>query len=273
VTDGPFFLVDTMPAAGEFRLTGPEGRHAAAVRRLRIGETLVLTDGLGRYAAGTVLAVGRGELTVDLGASRMTERPAVRVTLVQALPKGDRGELAVELATEAGVDEIVPWAASRCVARWTADRADRGHARWQNAAREAAKQSRRSYVPVVHELATTAAVLARIRGAAGAVLLHEAAELPLTAAQLPVEGELLLVVGPEGGISDDELLGFREAGAAAVRLGPEVLRTSTAGAVALGALGVLTGRWGVPATGARSAPTTGSTTGARAAGSVDGSPA
>ena len=244
MTDGPFFLVDAMPAAGEFRLTGPEGRHAAAVRRLRVGEALVLTDGRGRRAAGTVLEVGRGELTVLLDAARTIEPPTVRVTLVQALPKGDRGELAVELATEAGVDEIVPWAASRCVARWAADRADRGHARWQNAAREAAKQSRRSHVPVVHDLASTAGVAARIREAAGALLLHEAAERPLTAAPLPTEGELLLVVGPEGGVSDEELIALRQAGATPVRLGPEVLRTSTAGAVALGALGVLTGRWG-----------------------------
>lgn len=246
MTDGPFFLVDAMPAAGEFRLTGPEGRHAAAVRRLRVGETLVLTDGRGSRAAGTVLQVGRGELTVQLDIARMIEPPAVRVTLVQALPKGDRGELAVELSTEAGVDEIVPWAASRCVARWTADRADRGHARWQNAAREAAKQSRRSHVPVVHEVASTAALAARIRAAAGALLLHEAAELPLAAVTLPAEGELLVVVGPEGGVSEEELIAFRQAGAVAVRLGPEVLRTSTAGAVALGALGVLTGRWGGP---------------------------
>ena len=244
MTDGPFFLVEAMPAAGEFRLTGPEGRHAAAVRRLRVGENLVLTDGCGRRAAGSVLQVGRGELTIRLDAARTVDPPAVRVTLVQALPKGDRGELAVELATEAGVDAIVPWAASRCVARWTADRADRGHARWQNAAREAAKQSRRSYLPVVHELASTAAVAARIRAADGAVVLHEGAELPLTALALPANGELLLVVGPEGGISDDEVLAFRDAGATPVRLGPEVLRTSTAGAVALGALGVLTGRWG-----------------------------
>jgi 16S rRNA (uracil1498-N3)-methyltransferase len=246
VTDGPFFLVDAVPAAGEFRLSGPEGRHAAAVRRLRVGETLVLTDGRGRRAAGTVREVGRGELTLQVSAAQTIDRPAVRVTLVQALPKGDRGELAVELATEAGVDEIVPWAASRCVARWTADRADRGRARWQNAAREAAKQSRRSYVPVVHQVASTAAVLARILQAAGTVLLHEMAESPLTAVPLPAEGELLLVVGPEGGVADDEVRGFREAGAAPVRLGPEVLRTSTAGAVALGALGVLTGRWGDP---------------------------
>jgi len=246
VTDGPFFLVDAVPAAGQFRLTGPEGRHAAAVRRLRVGETLVLIDGRGRRASGTVLEVGRGELTVQVAIALTIDRPAVRVTLVQALPKGDRGELAVELATEAGVDEIVPWAASRCVARWTADRADRGHARWQNAAREAAKQSRRSYVPVVHDLASTTAVAARIRESAGAVLLHEAAERPLTGVPLPTEGELLLVVGPEGGVSGEELALFRQAGAAAVRLGPEVLRTSTAGAVALGALGVLAGRWGGP---------------------------
>ncbi len=247
MTDGPFFLVDRVPAAGEFRLSGPEGRHAAAVRRLRAGEALVLTDGLGTRAAGAVLEVGHAELTVQVGATRQVEPPAVRVILVQALPKGDRGELAVELATEAGVDEIVPWAASRCVARWSAERADRGRARWQSASREATKQSRRSYVPVVHELASTAAVAGHIRNAAGALVLHDAAQDPLSGVLLPAAGDLLLVVGPEGGITDDERITMRAAGASEVRLGPDVLRTSTAGAVALGALGVLTHRWDKPA--------------------------
>ena len=152
----PYFLVDRLPALGEFRLTGPEGRHAATVRRLRVGESLVLTDGSGGFAAATVTQVGRGELTVDVGPARRLEQPAVRVTLVQAVPKGDRGELAVELATEAGVDALVPWAASRCVARWTADRAGHGVERWRAAAREAAKQSRRPFVPQVAELSAHA---------------------------------------------------------------------------------------------------------------------
>jgi 16S rRNA (uracil1498-N3)-methyltransferase len=243
VSGEPYFLVDRLPAVGEFRLTGPEGRHAATVRRLRIGESLVLTDGSGLFAAATVTQVGRGELTVDVGPLQQLAPPAVRVTLVQAVPKGDRGELAVELATEAGVDALVPWAASRCVARWTADRAGHGVERWRAATREAAKQSRRPFVPPVAELAGTPAVVGLIKNATAALVLHETAPAPLQAAELPQRGDVVLIVGPEGGLTEEELTVFRAAGAVPVRLGPQVLRTSTAGAVALGALGVLTGRW------------------------------
>ncbi len=161
----PFFLVPELPIPGPFRLTGAEGRHAATVRRLRVGEPLMITDGRGNAAAATVVDVGRSELTIAVGAREHTERPAVRVTLVQALPKGERGELAVELATEAGVDRIVPWSAQRCVARWkTPEQRGKGTERWRAAAREAAKQSRRPYVPDVADLASTREVGALVRG-------------------------------------------------------------------------------------------------------------
>lgn len=239
----PFFLVDALPAAGRFVLDGPEGRHAATVRRLRAGEPVVLTDGAGGLAPATVTAAGRAELTLDVGPSWPVEPPAVRVTLVQALPKGDRGELAVELATEAGVDEIVPWTAQRCVARWRSpDQIEKGVRRWRGTAREAAKQARRAFVPAVCDLATTAQVAARA-AAATTLVLHESSATPLAAAGLPAAGDVVLIVGPEGGLTEEELTVFGSAGATVVRLGPQVLRTSTAGAVALGALGVLTGRW------------------------------
>lgn len=240
----PYFLVDDVPPAGRFLLTGPEGRHAATVRRLRAGESLVLTDGRGSRAPADVIETGRGELTVEVGPAEHVPQPAVRVTLVQALPKGDRGELAVELATEAGVDSVIPWSAQRCISHWkTAEQRTRGVQRWRNAAREAAKQSRRSFVPPVAELASTADVLDLVRGAAAALLLHESATGPLSAAGFPECGDVVLIVGPEGGLTEDELTMFSTAGAIPVRLGPQVLRTSTAGVVALGALGVLTGRW------------------------------
>ncbi len=239
----PYFLVDTLPTPGTFRLTGSEGRHAATVRRMRPGEALVLADGRGGFATASVTQVGRGELTVDVGPAQQLQPPAVRVTLVQAVPKGDRGELAVELATEAGVDAMVPWAAARCVVRWTAERAGHGVERWRAAAREAAKQSRRPFVPQVAELSGTPAVTELIRRATAALVLHESAPAPLQAAELPRRGDVVLIVGPEGGLTEEELTVFRAAGAVPVRLGPQVLRTSTAGAVALGALGVLTGRW------------------------------
>jgi 16S rRNA (uracil1498-N3)-methyltransferase len=241
----PVFLVGAMPAAGEFLLDGEEGRHAAMVRRMRPGEQLILTDGEGSWAPATVTAVDRAAVTVRVGAAATDPPPALRVVLVQALPKGERSDLAVDLATESGVDAIVPWQAARCVARWTGspDKPERGRQRWQSVAREAAKQSRRTRVPRVLSLASTAEVVTMIRAAAGALVLHEAGSSPISAVSLPAAGDLVVVVGPEGGISPDELDQLTAAGAVAVRLGREVLRTSAASAVALGALGALTDRW------------------------------
>ena len=239
----PFFLVDVLPGPGSFVLDGAEGRHASVVRRMRAGETLVLTDGAGRAAAATVVLVGRGSVDVVVGASVDVPEPDLRVTVVQALPKGDRSELAVDLATEAGADALVPWAASRCVARWDADKAGKGVDRWRTVARQAAKQSRRAVIPPVFPLARTDEVVALIGRSAAALVLHEAGSMPVGRACLPTAGDLLLIVGPEGGIAPAELAQFRAAGAQVVRLGPQVLRTSTAAAVALGALGVLTSRW------------------------------
>ncbi|MGS0688314.1 16S rRNA (uracil(1498)-N(3))-methyltransferase [Nakamurella sp. GG22] len=240
----PYFLVDRVPPAGPYLLTGPEGRHAATVKRLRSGESLVLTDGTGVIADAVVTEVRRAELTVEVGPPTVVEPPAVRVTLVQALPKGDRGELAVELATEAGVDRVMPWAAQRCVARWkSAEQAAKGAERWRAAAREAAKQSRRPFVPPVADLAPTGTVAELVRASDAALILHDAAAAPLRTVAIPGSGDVVLIVGPEGGLTEEELTMFTAAGGVPVRLGPQVLRTSTAGAVALGALGVLTGRW------------------------------
>ena len=169
-------------------------------------------------------------------------RPDPRLVVVQALPKGDRAELAVETMTELGVDEIVPWSAARSITRWDGPRGQKALDRWRRTAREAAKQSRRAWVPAVAELAGTAAVVERLAGAA-ALVLHEAATATLAGADLPTSGELIVVVGPEGGISDDELDRFAAAGATPVRLGDPVLRTSTAGAAALAALSLRLGRW------------------------------
>jgi len=240
----PYFLVPELPAPGPFVLDGAEGRHAATVRRLRTGESLMLADGRGGQAAALVTAVGRGEVSLEVAAGEVIALPAVEVTLVQAVPKGDRGELAVELATEAGIDRVVPWSAERCVARWkTADQAAKAVGRWRNTAREAAKQARRPYVPVVTDVATTTDVLGLVQRSAAGLVLHDAASLPIRSAVLPESGSVIVIVGPEGGLTEEELTVFQAAGALRVRLGPQVLRTSTAGAVALGALGVLTGRW------------------------------
>lgn len=212
-------------------LDGPEGRHAALVRRMRVGEPIDLVDGQGTRATGAVVATTKDTVTVDVSARSLEPAPAPRLTVVQALAKGDRGELAVELMTEVGVDVVVPWAAARCIAKWT----DKSLQRWRSTAQEAAKQSRRAWFPEVREVASTADVV----GLPGQLLvLHEEASTPLSAVELT--GDVVLVVGPEGGIGADELAAL---GGTAVRLGDTVLRTSTAGAAAAAVISSRTGRW------------------------------
>lgn len=223
-------------------LDGDEGRHAATVKRIRVGEQVCLSDGAGVRAVGSVTDAGKATLTLTLDEVEQVERATPVVTVVQAIPKGDRGELAVEMLTEIDVDRIVPWAASRSVAIWKGERAAKGLAKWRSTARTAAKQARRAWLPEVTELATTGQVVELIAAADLAVVLHEAAELPMAGLSLDGVGSVLVIVGPEGGISDEELDLF--AGASVVRLGTSVLRTSTAGVAAVAALLSRTDRWG-----------------------------
>lgn len=239
----PVFLVDELPAGAEAVLAGAEGWHAAAVRRLRPGEPLCLADGRGGLADCTVAAAERDRLRLTVAGRRRLPEPRPRLVVAQALAKGDRGELAVELMTELGVDAVLPWAAARSVVRWQGERGARALGRWRSTGREAAKQSRRAWLPEIAAAHGTPELCARIAAAAGAVVLHEAATEPLAAVPLPDAGELVVVVGPEGGIADAELADFTAAGARPVRLGDTVLRTSTAGAAALAVLAVRTGRW------------------------------
>jgi len=247
----PVFVADPVPPVGEAVLDGTEGRHAASVRRLRAGEALLLTDGRGELAKCVVAGpVGRDALRLDVVRRWSVPRPELRIVLAQALLKGDRGELAVELATEAGIDAVLPWRAARSVARWDAgERGAKALLRWRSSAREAAKQARRPWLPEVFEPVDTRALAGRVAAAARAVVLHESATTPLADVPLPAAGELVLVVGPEGGVDDAELAELAAAGAVPARLGPAVLRASTAGVVALGALGVLTGRWALTQSG------------------------
>ncbi|MDM4142375.1 MULTISPECIES: 16S rRNA (uracil(1498)-N(3))-methyltransferase [Mycobacterium] len=242
------FYLDDLPEPGSLAvLGGDEGFHAATVRRIRPGEQLLLGDGAGVLAHCEVEHAGRDGLR-----ARVLERWSVapgspRVTVVQALPKSERSELAIELATEAGADAFLAWQAARCVANWQGNRVDKGLRRWRAVSRSAARQSRRAHIPPVDGVLSTAELAGRVRDevAAGAtaLALHESATDRLADVGLTHAKSLLLVVGPEGGIADDEMAALSEAGAAAVRLGPQVLRTSSAAAVALGAIGVLTSRW------------------------------
>ena len=238
----PLFLVDELPDGDQVLVDGAEGRHAVDVVRLTPGEPVRVGNGRGVVVEGEVLAAGPQGLRVGVRARHEVPPQSPELVLVQALPKGDRGPLAVELATELGVDRIVPWTASRCVTRWREDRVERGLAKWRATARAASKQARRARLPEVIEPCTTREVCGLLADTDLAVVLHEQARRPLAELAVPSSGTVAVVVGPEGGLTDGEVLAFRAAGAEPVRLGAEVLRTSTAGAAALAALSIQT-RW------------------------------
>lgn len=239
----PLFLVESLPDGERASLAGPEGHHAATVQRLRVGEQVLLGDGRGGTATAVVTDVGRSTLELRVTDRRYEQPPAPRLVVVQAISKGDRSELAVQAMTEVGVDEIVPWPAARSVARWRGERGERAWQRWVLTAREAAKQSRRPRLPEVAAPAPTAAVAERLAAAAAGLVLDAPAADRLSAAPLPSDGEIVLVVGPEGGVAPAERSAFEAAGARTVRLGGTVLRVSTAGVAALAVLSARLGRW------------------------------
>jgi 16S rRNA (uracil1498-N3)-methyltransferase len=242
----PVHLVPTLDGVAvgaEVTVEGDEAHHAVAVRRLRVGEQVVLTDGSGTSVRGAVTSTGKRVFAVAVDEVTRHQPPTPDLVVVQALPKGDRGELAVEVLTEVGVARIVPWAAARSVAVWKGERAAKSLARWRSTAREAAKQARRAWFPEVSEPVATDALAALLADADLAVVLHEEAASPLAALEVPAAGTIVVVVGPEGGLTEDEVAAFAAAGAVPVRLGAEVLRTSTAGVAAVAALLSRTGRW------------------------------
>ncbi|TCK62949.1 16S rRNA (uracil(1498)-N(3))-methyltransferase [Curtobacterium sp. PhB136] len=254
------YLVDSLDGVrvgASVALDGPEGRHAVTVARVRVGETLRLSDGRGTVALGSVASLDRDALVLTVSSLTTSPAPVPSLTLVQALAKGGRDEMAVQAATEIGVDHVVPWSAARSVSRWEGAKVAKGQARWAAIAQEAAKQAIRSRVPSVSAPVTTAALAAGVGsgGAGGAgdsglearvalVVLDPTATVRLATWEPPSDAtEIVLVVGPEGGIDGSEFDRLTAAGAVRVRLGDSVLRTSTAGPAALAVLQAKLGRW------------------------------
>ncbi|UNK44377.1 16S rRNA (uracil(1498)-N(3))-methyltransferase [Arthrobacter sulfonylureivorans] len=277
--------LDAAAPGDSFTLTGDEARHAVTVKRIEPGELVDLADGRGRRLVGEAVSGGSGELTVRALRILQEPEPDPELVLVQALAKGNRDELAIEAATELGVDTVVPWQAERSIVRWKADKAAKGTAKWQMAVRAAAKQSRRARVPEVEPLVERAGLCALIRSSRLSLLLHEGAQggvadavqrAGLGADRAEPRGNndggaspdggasreggdsrgsvaspsgdgtaarVLMIVGPEGGMSQAEMDAMLDAGAVAVRLGPHVLRSSTAGPAALTLLSEILGRW------------------------------
>jgi 16S rRNA (uracil1498-N3)-methyltransferase len=248
----PAGTLDEARPGALFVLDGAEARHAVTVKRLAVGEAVDIADGAGRRLTGTVAQVAPAQLTVECSSVTMEDRPAVRLVLVQALAKGDRDELAIETSTELGIDAVIPWQSERSIVRWKGDRAVKAHAKWQSAVSAAAKQARRAWIPEVRSAVDTQGLAAQVAGAALAVILHEDAVKPLRGilegwrdAGLvgPDPREILLIVGPEGGISPREVTKLCSAGAVTALLGPHVLRSSTAGPAAVVIASDVLGRW------------------------------
>jgi len=237
-----------------FVLEGAEARHAVAVKRLAPGESVDIADGAGKRLTGTVVAASPSELTVECSALTVEEKPAIRLVLVQALAKGDRDELAVETATELGIDAVIPWQSERSIVRWKGERAAKAHAKWQSVATAAAKQARRAWIPEVRAAVETPGLAAAAGAADLAIILHEDAVRPLRSVlenwQAAANGsetrEILLIVGPEGGISPREVTRLCSAGAVTALLGHHVLRSSTAGPAAVVLASDVLGRWSAP---------------------------
>lgn len=239
----PLFRFDGKPSIGvEVVLDGPEGHHAAAVRRMRVGEAIALTNGTDLQARGVVTEVAAKSVTVRIDSIEQLSRPVLSFGLVQALAKGDRDELAIQAATELGCLIITPWQADRSISRWDDSKRAKGQERWQTIASEAAKQALRPLFPEVRSLVTSKQLTAQIPNEKFLVL-DPTATLSLHDWEPPVEGSVQIVVGPEGGISETELESFQAAGAVRVHLGSGILRTSTAGMAAIAYLAGRTGLW------------------------------
>ncbi len=248
----PGTLDEQVPGSA-FVLEGAEARHAVTVKRIAVGEAVDIADGAGKRLTGTVTAVAPGELTVECLDVADEPRPGTRLVLVQALAKGDRDELAAETATELGIDAVIPWQAERSIVRWKAERATKAHAKWQSVVTAAAKQARRAWIPEVRAAVDGTGLQAAVAAADLAVILHEDAVRPLRhvleswleTAQPGDAGsrEVLLIVGPEGGISPREVTRLCDAGAVTALLGHHVLRSSTAGPAATVLASDILGRW------------------------------
>ncbi|WP_309075999.1 16S rRNA (uracil(1498)-N(3))-methyltransferase [Paenarthrobacter sp.] len=245
--------LDQVIPGSTFVLDGPEARHAVTVKRLAVGEPVDLADGSGVRLIGTVVDAGSSSLTVKASEVVHEEQPEIRLVLVQALAKGDRDELAIETATELGIDAVIPWQSERAIVRWKGERAAKAHAKWQSVVTAAAKQARRAWIPEVRNIVDTSALAKSVATADLAIILHEDAKNPLRTVleksdALPNEAsgtprEVLLIVGPEGGISPREVTRLSDAGAVTALLGHHVLRSSTAGPAAVVLASDVLGRW------------------------------
>lgn len=243
----PLFFVDPDGLNGigpseMFVLAGDEARHAVVVLRIGAGEQVQIADGSGRVAQCTIVDTHVTSLALRIDEIVETNQPALRFVLMQALAKGDRDDQAIEAATELGVDAVIPWQAECSIVQWRGERGVKAHRKWAGVLRMAAKQSRRATVPELEAVVSGRMAVARLERAARVIVLHEVSTQHIGSIDLPNDGDVVVVVGPEGGVTSAELAAFEAVGGISTRLGPHVLRVSSAGPAALAIL-LADSRW------------------------------
>lgn len=230
------FFVDELPTSGSYEFSNEDAHHAIRVLRMQAGAEFMLSDGKGSWSRVKATEVSKKSMMVQVIETGFQEPLATTITVVQALPKADRAKEAIELLTEAGVDRIVPWAASRSIGK--------GSDKFAITAREASKQSRRFRIPQVSDVATTAQICEAIKLSDLAIAFHESAQSKLSdqVSSHNVQN-LLIIIGPEGGLTDDELVAFQAAGAKVALMGRPILRSAHAGIAAISAVSALLKVW------------------------------
>ncbi len=239
-----FAAIGSDSAVGtSFTLGGPEAKHAISVRRMTIGESISVSDGSGVKMRGKVTKVKKETLEISIESIEELFAPKSQLVLIQALAKGDRDELAIQACTELGLFGVIPWQADRSISIWKAEKKQKGQARWQSIVTEAAKQSLRAFIPRVEQVLDSQELISALEVFDQVLILEPEADKSITEINPPAEGKVAIVVGPEGGISEQELESFKKAGFSSVRLGRGVLRTSTAGMAAVSYLQAKLGDW------------------------------
>ena len=234
------FFVDDLPTTvgATYEFDSEDAFHAIKVLRIAAGEIFNLSDGKGGWSRVNVLNVNKKSMSVKVLASGFEEALPQHFTIVQAIPKGDRIKESIEMSTEGGADRIVMWKATRSIGR-----ADEKMEKLQNTAREASKQSRRFRIPEVVGVASTDSVVDEIAKADLALVFHESAVQTISQLVTPGATKVAIIIGPEGGLTDEELETFAAAGAKVVLMGRPILRSAHAGLAALAAVNTALSVW------------------------------
>ena len=236
------FLVDKLESSQSIEVAGDEAHHAIKVLRIKLGEEILVSDGAGNWVRAVVENIEKKTFMAKVLERGFQEEKFPRLIVVQGLPKSDRVKDAIEILVESGVDLIIPWQADRSISKWQKDSLDK----WQSAAVAATKQSRRFRKPEIVDGLSLSQLLEIESENSAFLVMHESATTKLSevvTSKFAGMSEIIIVIGPEGGISDSELALLEGAGAHIVGLGPEVFRSAHAGGAALSAVSALIGRW------------------------------